>query len=78
MPETSQETTESPTSKDRLEGRNIIVTGAGSGIGAGIAADLVANGANVVVADINEGAAHKVAEGITSGTAEQPSPCAWT
>lgn len=68
MPETSQETTKSPTSKDRLKGRNIIVTGAGSGIGAGIAADLVANGANVVVADINEGAAHQVAEGITSST----------
>lgn len=68
MPETSQETTKSPTSKDRLKGCNIIVTGAGSGIGAGIAADLVANGANVVVADINEGAAHQVAEGITSST----------
>lgn len=68
MPETSQETTKSPTSKDRLKGRNIIVTGAGSGIGAGIAADLVENGATVVVADINEGAAHQVAEGITSST----------
>jgi meso-butanediol dehydrogenase/(S,S)-butanediol dehydrogenase/diacetyl reductase len=68
MPETSQETTKSPTSKDRLKGRNIIVTGAGSGIGAGIASDLVENGATVVVADINEGAAHQVAEGITSST----------
>src|ERR1700757_3292974 len=32
---------------DRLKGRNIIVTGAGSGIGAGIAADLAENGAKV-------------------------------
>ena len=38
---------------DRLKGRNIVVTGAGSGIGAGVAADLADNGANVVVADIN-------------------------
>lgn len=52
----------------RLKGRSIIVTGAGSGIGAGIAADLVANGARVVVADINEGAAGKVAEDIRSKT----------
>ncbi|SIO48892.1 meso-butanediol dehydrogenase / (S,S)-butanediol dehydrogenase / diacetyl reductase [Bradyrhizobium erythrophlei] len=49
---------------DRLKARNIIVTGAGSGIGAGIAADLAENGANVVVADINFENGGKVADRI--------------
>lgn len=67
----SQETAKSRSTSDRLKGRSIIVTGAGSGIGAGIATDLVANGAKVVVADINEGAAQKVAEEIVAGTGGQ-------
>jgi meso-butanediol dehydrogenase / (S,S)-butanediol dehydrogenase / diacetyl reductase len=50
---------------DRLKGRNIIVTGAGSGIGAGIAADLAENGAKVVVADINVEAGARVADRIS-------------
>ena len=50
---------------DRLKGRNIVVTGAGSGIGAGIAADLADNGANVVVADINVENGVKVADRIS-------------
>lgn len=66
MSEIRKETVNSRSASDRLKGRSIIVTGAGSGIGAGIAADLVANGANVVVADINEGAAREVAEEIAS------------
>ena len=37
----------------RLEGKVAIVTGGGSGFGAGIAAKFVAEGAQVVVADIN-------------------------
>jgi meso-butanediol dehydrogenase/(S,S)-butanediol dehydrogenase/diacetyl reductase len=50
---------------DRLKGRNIVVTGAGSGIGAGVAADLADNGANVVVADINVENGAKVADRIS-------------
>jgi meso-butanediol dehydrogenase/(S,S)-butanediol dehydrogenase/diacetyl reductase len=52
---------------DRLKGRNIVVTGAGSGIGAGVAADLADNGANVVVADINVENGAKVADRISKG-----------
>jgi meso-butanediol dehydrogenase/(S,S)-butanediol dehydrogenase/diacetyl reductase len=50
---------------DRLKGRNIVVTGAGSGIGAGVAADLADNGANVVVADVNVDSGAKVADRIS-------------
>ena len=50
---------------DRLKGRNIVVPGAGSGIGAGVAADLADNGANVVVADINVENGAKVADRIS-------------
>ena len=50
---------------DRLKGRNIVVTGADSGIGAGVAADLADNGANVVVADINVENGAKVADRIS-------------
>jgi meso-butanediol dehydrogenase/(S,S)-butanediol dehydrogenase/diacetyl reductase len=50
---------------DRLKGRSIVVTGAGSGIGAGVAADLADNGANVVVADINVENGAKVADRIS-------------
>ncbi|MGO7836775.1 glucose 1-dehydrogenase [Rhizobium johnstonii] len=39
----------------------VIVTGSGRGIGAGIAADLAAKGASVVIADINKDAAVAVA-----------------
>jgi len=53
---------------DRLKDRTIIVTGAGSGIGAGIALDLARHGANVVVADINAEAAERVAANVSSET----------
>jgi len=47
-----------------LEGKVIIVTGAGGGLGADIAKDLAANGARVCVADINLAGAEHVAAGI--------------
>jgi 3-oxoacyl-[acyl-carrier protein] reductase len=48
----------------RLEGKTAIVTGAGSGFGAGIARIFAAEGAQVMVADIDEGAARHVADEI--------------
>ena len=48
----------------RLEGKTAIVTGAGSGFGAGIARRFAAEGARVMVADINEAAARAVADEI--------------
>lgn len=48
----------------RLKGKSAIVTGAGSGFGAGIARKFAAEGARVMVADINEVAARAVAAGI--------------
>ncbi|MDP2738180.1 MAG: SDR family oxidoreductase [Pseudorhodobacter sp.] len=45
----------------RLQGKTAIVTGAGSGFGTGIAAKFAAEGARVMLADINVDAAHAVA-----------------
>ena len=45
----------------RLEGKTAIVTGGGSGFGAGIARKFAAEGARVMVADINRDAAVRVA-----------------
>ena len=45
----------------RLQGKIAIVTGAGSGFGAGIARKFAAEGAQVIVADINAAAAEAVA-----------------
>ena len=50
-----------------VDGKSIIVTGAGSGIGAAIAADLAAEGGKVVVADINVDGATRVAAEIGRG-----------
>ena len=46
----------------QLEGKTAIVTGAGSGFGAGIARSFVDAGASIMVADINPDAARAVAE----------------
>ncbi|WP_316014438.1 glucose 1-dehydrogenase [Roseobacter sp. HKCCA0434] len=48
----------------RLDGKTAIVTGGGSGFGAGIARRFVEEGARVVVADINAEAARQVADEI--------------
>lgn len=48
----------------RFEGKTVIVTGAASGFGAAIAAQFGAEGANVVVSDINLDGARKVADTI--------------
>ncbi len=51
----------SSASKGRVEGRTIIVTGAAQGFGEGIARELMAQGANIVVADLNEVTGEKTA-----------------
>jgi NAD(P)-dependent dehydrogenase (short-subunit alcohol dehydrogenase family) len=54
-----------------FEGRSVVVTGAGSGIGRAAALTFAARGANVLVADLNAEAAEQVAKEITDagGTA---------
>ena len=46
----------------RLKDKIVIVTGAGTGIGEGIALKFASEGANVVIADINEDSGKKVTE----------------
>lgn len=54
----------------RLQDKIAIVTGAGSGFGAGIARKFAAEGAQVIVADINKAAADEVAAAIGGRAAE--------
>ncbi|SFD53069.1 SDR family oxidoreductase [Paracidovorax konjaci] len=51
----------------RVEGKSIIVTGAGGGIGEGIARRLAAEGGRVIVNDILPEAAERVAQAIRDG-----------
>jgi NAD(P)-dependent dehydrogenase (short-subunit alcohol dehydrogenase family) len=64
-------TSQVATCPERLRGRTIIVTGAGSGIGAAAAARVAAEGAYVVVADVNRDAVFRTAAqiGAAGGTA---------
>ena len=48
--------------KGRVEGKTIIVTGAAQGFGEGIARELMAEGANIIVADMNDVTGNKTAE----------------
>ena len=48
----------------KLDGKIAIVTGAGQGIGRGIAEKLAAEGATVAVTDVNEATAKETAEAI--------------
>lgn len=50
----------------RMDGRVAVITGSGSGIGLGIAEALAAEGAKVVVADLNGEAADRAAKGIST------------
>jgi len=54
----------------RLKDKSIIVTGGGSGFGAAMCRRFAAEGAKVLVADMNGGAAEKVAAEI--GSAARP------
>ena len=49
-------------SSGRVEGRTIVVTGAAQGFGEGIARELAGQGANIVVADLNEAAGQATAD----------------
>lgn len=50
----------------RMSGRTVVVTGGGSGIGAGIAKGMAREGANIAVADLNLEAAQGVADTIVA------------
>ena len=54
-------------SKGRVEGKTIIVTGAAQGFGEGIARELMAQGANIIVADLNEATGEKTAASFNEG-----------
>ncbi|MDP9028100.1 MAG: glucose 1-dehydrogenase [Actinomycetota bacterium] len=51
---------------ERMLGRTVVVTGGGSGIGAGIAKGMAREGANIAVADLNLEAAQAVADQIVA------------
>jgi len=52
----------------KLDDKIAIVTGAGQGIGKAIATKLAAEGATVVVTDLNEGTAKETADGLGNGS----------
>ena len=53
-------------SQGRVEGKTVIVTGAAQGFGEGIARELMGQGANIVVADLNDVVGAKTAESLNS------------
>ena len=52
---------------ERLQGKSVVITGAGRGIGAKIALGLAAEGAKITVADVTEAATQDVVEAIREG-----------
>ena len=50
-----------------VEGKGVVVTGAGGGIGREIAAAFAAAGAHVCAVDVNEDAVREVVEGLEGG-----------
>jgi len=64
MSTTTQAPQPGATGSRRLQGVTCLVTGAGRGIGRGIAGRLAAEGANVVIADLDEGSATTAANEI--------------
>ena len=60
----------------RFEGKGAIVTGAGRGIGRGIAALLAAEGASVLVADVDEAAAAPLVAAIDAALRDPRAPAA--
>jgi len=59
-----------PAMSKQFSSKTVIVTGAGSGIGEACAVDLAAEGANVVVADLNKQSAERVAAAIIANGGE--------
>jgi len=59
----------------RLDGKGAIVTGAASGFGAGIAMKFVAEGANVIIADIDGEAADRVAAELVASSGRAVHAC---
>ena len=55
----------------RLEGKTALITGGASGLGRGIAERFVAEGASVLITDINAGAAEAAAAELGTGWLEQ-------
>jgi 3-oxoacyl-[acyl-carrier protein] reductase len=60
----------------RLNGKTAIVTGAGSGFGEGIARRFVAEGARVIIADVNAAAARAVAADLGAAALAAPTDVA--
>ncbi len=54
------------TSAGRAAGKTVIVTGAAQGFGEGIARELIREGANIVVADLNDAAGEKTVESLNA------------
>lgn len=62
----------------RFDGKTVIVTGAGSGLGRAYALQYARLGANVVVNDVNERAANAIVDEITKGIVGISSWCTVT